>query len=209
MTSFDGKTLTVFTDKRSIAPMARPKPCDEIHSPTPLAQDLPQEQTNHEPPPHAPGLPSSRSPSRRCCSLPRLRALRRSATAAASSATQSKLQATAASEAIAAELRDRAMRGESVAWDIVSELTTRIGPRPAGSAGRTCSGRVVRAETQGARLRERPHRDLSADGMGTRHGARRDHGALAPTDRRHRAGRLAANASRRHRGRARALPDIR
>ncbi len=37
------------------------------------------------------------------------------------------------SESIAAELRDKAMRGESVAWDFVSELTTRIGPRPAGS----------------------------------------------------------------------------
>src|SRR5262245_6090849 len=37
------------------------------------------------------------------------------------------------SESIAAELRDKAMRGDSVAWDIVSELTTRIGPRPAGS----------------------------------------------------------------------------
>ena len=38
------------------------------------------------------------------------------------------------SEAIAAQLRDRAMRGDSIAWDFVSELTTRIGPRPAGSA---------------------------------------------------------------------------
>ena len=38
------------------------------------------------------------------------------------------------SETIAAGLRDRAMRGDSVAWDFVSELTTRIGPRPAGSA---------------------------------------------------------------------------
>src|SRR5262245_35280004 len=35
---------------------------------------------------------------------------------------------------IAAELRDKAMRGESVAWDFVSEMTTRFGPRPAGSA---------------------------------------------------------------------------
>src|SRR5262245_7863455 len=37
------------------------------------------------------------------------------------------------SESIAAGLRDKAMRGASVAWDFVSELTTRIGPRPAGS----------------------------------------------------------------------------
>ena len=37
------------------------------------------------------------------------------------------------SESIAAELRDKATRGESIAWDFVSELTTRIGPRPAGS----------------------------------------------------------------------------
>ncbi len=37
------------------------------------------------------------------------------------------------SESIASDLRDKAMRGESVAWDFASELTTRIGPRPAGS----------------------------------------------------------------------------
>jgi len=37
------------------------------------------------------------------------------------------------SESIAAELRDKAMRSDPVAWDFVSELTTRIGPRPAGS----------------------------------------------------------------------------
>jgi carboxypeptidase Q len=35
-------------------------------------------------------------------------------------------------EAIAGELRDKALH-DSVAWDFVSELTTRIGPRPAGS----------------------------------------------------------------------------
>ncbi len=37
-------------------------------------------------------------------------------------------------EHIAVQLRDKAMRGESVAWEFVSELTTRFGPRPAGSA---------------------------------------------------------------------------
>jgi carboxypeptidase Q len=36
-------------------------------------------------------------------------------------------------EAIASSLRDKALR-DSVAWDFVSELTTRFGPRPAGSA---------------------------------------------------------------------------
>jgi carboxypeptidase Q len=40
----------------------------------------------------------------------------------------------AASESIAATLRDKALRGESPAWDFVSEITTRFGPRPAGSA---------------------------------------------------------------------------
>lgn len=49
---------------------------------------------------------------------------------AASSAVASD---TSSSEAIAATLRDKAMHGNSVAWDFVSELTTRIGPRPAGS----------------------------------------------------------------------------
>lgn len=41
---------------------------------------------------------------------------------------------TAASETVAASLRDRALRGESPAWEFVSEITTRFGPRPAGSA---------------------------------------------------------------------------
>ncbi len=40
----------------------------------------------------------------------------------------------ASPEAIAAALRDKAMQGDPVAWDFVSDLTTRIGPRPAGSA---------------------------------------------------------------------------
>jgi carboxypeptidase Q len=38
------------------------------------------------------------------------------------------------SETIAVTLRDKAMHGDTTAWDFVSELTTRIGPRPAGSA---------------------------------------------------------------------------
>jgi carboxypeptidase Q len=36
-------------------------------------------------------------------------------------------------EQIAAQLRDEALAGEDLAWDWVSELTTRFGPRPAGS----------------------------------------------------------------------------
>lgn len=36
-------------------------------------------------------------------------------------------------EQIAAQLRDAALDGESIAYDWVSELTTRFGPRPAGS----------------------------------------------------------------------------
>ena len=36
-------------------------------------------------------------------------------------------------EQTAAQLRDTALAGESLAWDWVSELTTRFGPRPAGS----------------------------------------------------------------------------
>jgi carboxypeptidase Q len=41
---------------------------------------------------------------------------------------------TTTSEAIAASLRDKALRGDSPAWSFVSEITTRFGPRPAGSA---------------------------------------------------------------------------
>ena len=37
-------------------------------------------------------------------------------------------------ETIAAALRDKALHGDSTAWDFVSELTTRFGARPAGSA---------------------------------------------------------------------------
>ncbi|MFZ0008912.1 MAG: M28 family peptidase [Steroidobacteraceae bacterium] len=37
-------------------------------------------------------------------------------------------------EQIATELRDAALGGEDMAWEWVSELTTRFGPRPAGSA---------------------------------------------------------------------------
>ena len=40
----------------------------------------------------------------------------------------------ATAETIAARLRDQAIRGDSTAWDFVSELSTRFGPRPAGSA---------------------------------------------------------------------------
>ena len=36
-------------------------------------------------------------------------------------------------EQIAMQLRDEALAGDSLAWDWVSELTTRFGPRPAGS----------------------------------------------------------------------------
>ncbi len=36
-------------------------------------------------------------------------------------------------EQTAAQLRDEALAGENLAWDWVSELTTRFGPRPAGS----------------------------------------------------------------------------
>ena len=37
-------------------------------------------------------------------------------------------------EQIATELRDAALGGDDMAWEWVSELTTRFGPRPAGSA---------------------------------------------------------------------------
>jgi hypothetical protein len=36
-------------------------------------------------------------------------------------------------ELVAAQLRDKAMSGDNVAWSFVSEITTRFGPRPAGS----------------------------------------------------------------------------
>ncbi|HKD54817.1 MAG TPA: M28 family peptidase [Steroidobacteraceae bacterium] len=39
-----------------------------------------------------------------------------------------------APETVAGQLRDAAMAGHDIAWNWVSELTTRFGPRPAGSA---------------------------------------------------------------------------
>lgn len=39
----------------------------------------------------------------------------------------------ATDEQIAVQLRDQALAGQDLAWDWVSELTTRFGPRPAGS----------------------------------------------------------------------------
>ena len=38
-----------------------------------------------------------------------------------------------APDTVAAQLRDAAMAGHDIAWSWVSELTTRFGPRPAGS----------------------------------------------------------------------------
>ena len=57
-----------------------------------------------------------------------------SATAATTGASTAGAGASAHdSERIAAQLRDTAMGGHDVAYDWVSELTTRFGPRPAGS----------------------------------------------------------------------------
>lgn len=46
-------------------------------------------------------------------------------------------------EPAAIKLRDAALRGDSVAWDFLSELTTRFGPRPAGSASERASAAWV------------------------------------------------------------------
>jgi Zn-dependent M28 family amino/carboxypeptidase len=49
--------------------------------------------------------------------------------------------ANTSADAIAASLRDKALHGDPVAWDFVSELTTRFGPRPAGSASELAAAR--------------------------------------------------------------------
>lgn len=51
-------------------------------------------------------------------------------------------------ERTAAQLRDRALAGETIAYGFVSELTTRFGPRPAGSAAEHAA-----ADWSAARLR--------------------------------------------------------
>jgi len=48
-------------------------------------------------------------------------------------ATELRAASAAAPETVAAQLRDAAMAGQTIAWSWVSELTTRFGPRPAGS----------------------------------------------------------------------------
>ena len=48
-------------------------------------------------------------------------------------ATGVRAAAATAPETVAAQLRDAAMAGHDIAWSWVSELTTRFGPRPAGS----------------------------------------------------------------------------
>ena len=84
---------------------------------------------------------------------PRVRALRGAAAAASLLALRSfaSLPSAAArpapqpseptDEQTAAQLRDAALAGENIAWDWVSELTTRFGPRPAGSRDERASGR--------------------------------------------------------------------
>jgi hypothetical protein len=52
---------------------------------------------------------------------------------AASAFTATRVTAADISENIAVQLRDKAMAGRNVAYSWVSELTTRVGPRPAGS----------------------------------------------------------------------------
>jgi carboxypeptidase Q len=52
------------------------------------------------------------------------------------------------SEQVAEELRDAALGGQDVAWEFLSELTTRFGPRPAGSDGEHAA-----AEWAAARLK--------------------------------------------------------
>ncbi|HTL21088.1 MAG TPA: hypothetical protein VL220_10255, partial [Steroidobacteraceae bacterium] len=48
-------------------------------------------------------------------------------------ATELRAASATVPETVAAQLRDAAMAGQTIAWSWVSELTTRFGPRPAGS----------------------------------------------------------------------------
>ncbi len=56
------------------------------------------------------------------------------ASAAARPAAAAEPAANASPELVAAQLRDTAMSGQNLAFSFVSELTSRFGPRPAGSA---------------------------------------------------------------------------
>jgi carboxypeptidase Q len=59
-------------------------------------------------------------------------------------------------DAIATQLVSRASSGANVAWDMVSELTTRFGPRPAGSASERAAARWA-----AAKLREYGFRNVA------------------------------------------------
>jgi carboxypeptidase Q len=52
-------------------------------------------------------------------------------------------------QTIAATVRDRAMSGQSVAWSLLSELTTDIGPRPAGSAAERAAAEWAATKLRG------------------------------------------------------------
>jgi len=54
----------------------------------------------------------------------------------------------AESEKVAAQLRDQASAGKSIAYNLVSDLTTRFGPRPAGSASEQQSAKWLANEFQ-------------------------------------------------------------
>src|ERR1044072_1998150 len=79
----------------------------------------------------------------------------------------------------AAELRDAALAGDTVAWDFVEGLTTEVGPRVArraGGGGAGGGGGGAGADRFG--LFDRPERDFRHAGLGARRGKRRDRLAL-------------------------------
>jgi carboxypeptidase Q len=69
----------------------------------------------------------------RCCALTAVALSLLTQPRIACAAPRSAEPAPPTDEQIAAQLRDAALAGEDLAWDWVSELTTRFGPRPAGS----------------------------------------------------------------------------
>src|SRR3989442_777374 len=79
--------------------------------------------------PHVHPARAAPAPPRRLCTM--LCVLSRGA--AAFGARAAAPAAAAAPEALAAQLRDAALAGHDIAYEWVSELTSRFGPRPAGS----------------------------------------------------------------------------
>src|SRR2546421_9953138 len=74
----------------------------------------------------------------------------------------------AAPEAVAAQLRDAALTGHNIAYQWVSELTSRFGPRPAGSVNERQAAERGAGRFKGLRLEDVHNQGLPITAPGRR-----------------------------------------